>query len=273
MKKHIAIILSLIMASHLSVSAQKAHKTPVKTAHYAHAKSSKKRKVHKVIDDRPEMTINDVKDMPNAWGIDVSHHQAEINWLTMVNEKPHFMFIKASEGMTILDEKYNSYYTEAKKMGIPVGSYHFFSFKSTGKEQANNFMSALQLQEGDLLPVLDAEYTRSMPKNKQKITIEITDFVNAVYEKLGLYPIIYCNYNFFLNYLDQDIQKKCKLWIANYKCKPECEWTLWQTTNKFKLNSIKGHVDLNIFYGNVESLKELFYQCKVEQAPLLDASL
>jgi lysozyme len=276
MKKQIAIVLSLIMASHFGVSAQKTHKSTNHRVQAAHAQVhySKKKKAHKKkkVDTRPVITVNDVKDLETPWGIDVSHYQSNINWTTLELEKPHFMFIKASEGLTIKDEKYNSYYAEARKMGIPVGSYHFFSYKSTGREQAENFLSSLQLQPGDLLPVLDAERTRSLPADKQKVTNELTDFINAVYEKLGIYPIIYCTHSYYQTYLNETIQDKCKLWIVDYKAKPECDWTLWQTTNKFKLMSINGHVDLNFYNGSKENLKELFYQQSDEQF-LLDASL
>jgi len=254
-----------MIASQFAVSARKPHKTTHRhRAHSTHvlAHSHKKNHAHKIKDNRPELTISDVKDSVNIWGIDVSHHQSDIDWLSLANEKPHFMFIKASEGVNIQDNKYPTYYAEARKLGIPVGSYHFFSYKSTGKEQANNFLSVAQHSNGDLLPVLDAEFTRSIPSDKEKVTAEILDFINAVYDKLGLYPIIYCNYRYCQTYLTEAIQKKCKLWIVDYKNKPECDWTLWQATNKFKLSSIKGHVDLNLFNGNINGLKELLYKDK-----------
>jgi lysozyme len=208
------------------------------------------------------LTIDDVKDSDQLWGIDISHYQSDIDWSKMMVEKPHFMFIKASEGANMQDNKYFDYYTEAKKIGIPVGSYHFFSYKSTGKEQAKNFLSVAQHSTGDLIPVLDAEYTRSIPADKEKVTVELTDFVNAVYEQLGYYPIIYCNYKYFQAYLTESIQKKCKLWIVEYRNQPVGDWTLWQKTDKFKLAGIKGHVDLNFFKGNQTTLQELLYKSK-----------
>jgi len=256
MTKRLVTILSIIIASHFAVSAKKSHH---KSSHRAYSKSHK---THHSKDLRPELTIEDVKDTEQLWGIDISHYQTSIDWPRMQNEKPHFMFIKASEGADLRDNKYNSYYTEAKKLGIPVGSYHFFSYKSTGKEQAKNFLAVAQHTTGDLIPVLDAEYTRSIPADKEKVTAELTDFVNAVYEKLGYYPIIYCNSRYFQAYLTEAIQKKCKLWIVEYRNRPDGDWTLWQKTNKFKLASIKGHVDLNLFKGNQTNLQELLYKNK-----------
>lgn len=261
MRKRIATILSIIIASHFAVSAKKSyHKSSHRT--YSSRTHSKSHKKHLVKDLRPVLTIDDVKDNEHLWGIDISHYQTDIDWSKMQDEKPHFMFIKASEGADLRDNKYIDHYTEAKKIGIPVGSYHFFSYKSTGKEQARNFLAVAQHSTGDLIPVLDAEYTRSIPADKEKVTAELTDFVNAVYEQLGHYPIIYCNYKYFQAYLTESIQKKCKLWIVDYRNQPNGDWILWQKTDKFKLAAIKGHVDLNFFKGNATSLQELFYKSK-----------
>ena len=265
-KKRFVAILSLIVASHFAVSAKKTYKKSSRHHHtYAqsksHSKKSTKKTTYHVKDTRPEMTIADVKDSDKLWGIDVSHYQAEIDWLALSKEKPNFMFIKASEGINMKDSKYSTYYSEAKKLGIPVGSYHFFSYKSSGKEQAANFLSVAQHSSGDLLPVLDAEYVKSMPEDKARIKAELIDFVTTVYNKLGLYPIIYCNYRYFQAYLAETIlQTNCKLWIVDYRNEPNCPWTLWQSTNKFKLSAIKGHVDLNFFNGNMDMLKDIFVQ-------------
>lgn len=213
------------------------------------------------VDTRPELTLKDVQIPNKLWGIDISHYQADINWLALADERPNFMFIKASEGINLKDEKYASYYDEASKLGIPVGSYHFFSYKSSGKEQAENFLSVAKHKNGDLLPVLDAEYTKSMPEDKSKIKAELIDFVTTIYQKLGSYPIIYCNHKYFQTYLAETIlQSNCKLWIVDYKNEPICNWTLWQSTDKLKLAAIKGHVDLNFFNGDLESLKNILYK-------------
>lgn len=247
MQKRLLIIFFLIAIAQFSVSAKKSHRT------HAHHRTA--HKTHKIHSLQPIVTLNDLDALDSIWGIDVSHHQSIINWETLAEKKPNFMFIKASEGATCQDMKYMENYTEAKKRGILVGSYHFFSYKTTGKEQANNFLSVAQHKNGDLLPVLDAEFIRRMPKKDLVIT-ELSNFIDAVYEKLGNYPIVYCNYNFYKLYLQDRLQNKCKLWIVDYKQKPDCEWTFWQKTNKFKLNGINGFVDLNTFNGSTKAMKD-----------------
>lgn len=249
MPKRLISIIFIITFSLLAVSAKRTHKT--------HKKHKTIHRVQRV--QQPTITLNDINPLENVWGIDVSHHQSEINWELLGQQKPNFMFIKASEGVTHQDTKYLTNYSEARKRGILVGSYHFFSYKSSGLEQANNFLSVAQHKDSDLLPVLDAEFRKKMPK-KEVVTNELKSFIDAIYEKLGHYPIIYCDYRFYKLYLQEHISDKCKLWIVNYKEKPSCDWAFWQTTDKLKLDGIRGFVDLNMFNGSVTNLNEMLYR-------------
>jgi lysozyme len=223
----------------------------------SHRKHKSKHKVHHV--EQPAVTLDEVNPDENVWGIDVSHHQNDINWQLLAEKRPDFMFIKASEGTTLQDSKYNENYTQARKLGIHVGSYHFFSYKATGKEQAKNFLSVAQQKDSDLLPVLDAEFIRRMPK-KEKVTIELANFINTIYEKLGHYPIVYCDYRYYNLYLKEKLSDKCKLWIVNYKEKPSGDWAFWQMTNRLKLDGIRGCVDFNMFNGPISNLKDMLYR-------------
>ncbi|MDD4970120.1 MAG: GH25 family lysozyme [Paludibacter sp.] len=248
MQKRLISILCIILVFQLCVFARKSHKT-----HRSHKTTHK---VHYA--PQPTVTLDDVKPLENVWGIDVSHHQNDINWEILGKQKPNFMFIKASEGVTCQDTKYLKNYSEAKKCRILVGSYHFFSYKSGGKDQANNFLSIAQHNDSDLLPVLDAEFSRKMPK-KEKVINELTNFINTIYEKLGHYPIVYCDYRFYKLYLQEHLSDKCKLWIVNYKEKPSCDWAFWQTTDRLKIEGIRGYVDLNKFNGPLANLNGMLY--------------
>jgi lysozyme len=256
MQKRLIILLCLLLSAQFSIYAKKHHHG---SSRGHKSRITHRHTKHKVRDTRPTISIKEVDLPENVWGIDVSHHQAEINWDLIGEQKPHFMFIKASEGTTIQDTRYPQNYTEAKKHGIMVGSYHFFSYKSSGKEQADNFLSVAQHKNGDLLPVLDAEFTKQMP-DKNQVSNELTDFTKSIYEKLGHYPIIYCNYKYYSLYLTDFLKEKCKLWIVDYQNQPSCDWTFWQKTNKFKISGIKGLVDLNLFNGSRNNLQNLMYQ-------------
>lgn len=116
-------------------------------------------------------------DKTGYWGIDISHHQT-INWDQLVSRnRPGFIFMKATEGSTHTDSRYNHFRKKAREHNIPTGVYHFFSYQSPGKKQAQQFIRQAELREGDLLPVLDVEFIpgKTMP-DADYIKSEIASF-------------------------------------------------------------------------------------------------
>ena len=102
-----------------------------------------------------------------TWGIDISKHQPNIDWETLCEEnKPYFVFIKATEGTYVQDKKFKEHWANCKKNNVLRGAYHFFSYFTSGKKQAANFIKMVKLEKGDLPPVLDVEYKKWMPKDK-----------------------------------------------------------------------------------------------------------
>jgi len=203
-----------------------------------------------------EITFGDVKKEGKLWGLDLSHYQEIVDWDKLVDQQPDFVFLKATEGMSIQDNKYNEHYSKFRKLNIPVGSYHFFSYKTPGKDQARNFLGTVNYKKGDLPLVLDAEYAKTMPP-PATVVKELMTFMKAVYIKHGTYPLIYCNFKYYLTYLKDNIPTKCKLWIVDYRGKPDCNWTFWQTTDKFNVGGIKGKIDFNMFNGTREDFAKL----------------
>ena len=180
-----------------------------------------------------------------VWGLDISHHQESINWSTLAEKnKPNFIIFKATEGTFLIDSRYSEYYDHAKKLDIVVGSYHFFSYRTPAKTQAENYFKVAKHNKGDMIPILDVEYRRHMP-SKAVIIKEIKVFCNAVYKKYKVKPILYCNHNYYYKYLANDF-KDYKFWIADYQKTPRVEWVLWQHTEKAKVHGINENVDRNI---------------------------
>src|SRR5436853_3152909 len=95
-------------------------------------------------------------------GIDVSSYQGTIYWPQVaamqdqdVNIK--FAFIKATEGLNDIDKQFKRNWQKARETNITRGAYHFFLATKSGRRQAQNFIKTVQLQPGDLPPVLDIE--------------------------------------------------------------------------------------------------------------------
>ena len=66
-------------------------------------------------------------------GIDVSHHQGRIDWEElkdngMIDKYPvRFVYIKATEGASIIDENFHDNFYQAREYGFTRGAYHFYS--------------------------------------------------------------------------------------------------------------------------------------------------
>lgn len=201
-------------------------------------------------------TLDEAPENQRVWGIDLSHYQVVYDWQKLAEQKPGFVFLKATEGVTIKDSKYDEYYRKLRELKIPVGSYHFFSYKSKGVDQAANFLKNADYRKGDLPLVLDAEYAKKMP-DKATVVKDLQEFLIAVYNKAGVVPIIYCNYRYYLQYLKGQMPHQYHYWIVDYQGRPNCEWTFWQSTERYKLNGIRGYVDFNQFKGTRRELEAM----------------
>lgn len=191
------------------------------------------------------------------WGIDISHHQRTINWSQLSKEKPHFIFLKATEGVTHKDTRYQYHRIKADQHSIITGAYHFFNFYSDGKLQAEHFCSVAKIKKGDLPPVLDVEIGNHKMPERKKVTTEILKFLKQVEKFSGVKPIIYCNYRFYLTYLKYYLPADYGFWICDYYTKPKCDWLFWQKTDKHRVAGIKGCVDLNYFKGDRNDLASI----------------
>lgn len=190
-----------------------------------------------------EKNTSEIKNNESIWGIDISHHQKKINWNYLVEQnKPDFIFLKCTEGVTHQDSKYKTYKKNAQQYDILVGAYHFFSYQTPGKEQAENFIEHAKLSEGDLIPVLDLEYVKNRKTYKNKVG-EIKVFCQKIKSKYGVNPIIYCEYDYKQKVLGSDFDD-FTFWISNLYREPRCDYVFWQYTDKGNVKGI-GKIDNN----------------------------
>lgn len=199
-------------------------------------------------------------------GIDISHYQDRIDWSKLrnagINAQPlRFVFIKATEGATLIDENFNENFYQARQNDIIRGAYHFFSPSTDARQQARFFLKQVHLEAGDLPPVLDVEKDGGLSKDQlQRAVLQWLDVVESHY---GIKPIIYTGYRFKMQYLDAPVFDQYPYWIAHYyvnKLQYKGEWTFWQYTDFGTIDGIAGHVDCNIFNGDFSQLQALTIQ-------------
>jgi lysozyme len=196
-------------------------------------------------------------------GIDVSHYQGKVNWSALATAQQNeqfplrFVFMKASEGGDLADEAFQANFDSAKAYGFVRGAYHFYNPKTDPVRQADFFIRSVQLQPGDLPPVLDIEQRGS---NKQKLQRDLKVWLQRVEAHYGVKPILYASYKFKTDYLNDSIFNTYPYWIAHYyvdSVEYQGDWKFWQHTDVGTLPGIKGHVDLNVLHGSMEDLEAL----------------
>ena len=196
-------------------------------------------------------------------GIDVSHHQDNIDWdavkaMKVQAIKIDFVFIKATEGLGRVDNAFRRNWFNARQAGIPRGAYHYFLPSKSGKAQAENFIATIQPEKGDLPPVLDIEQTNGA--SVEDIQQRAKDWLMMIEKQFKVKPIIYTNVDFYENFLSGKFDDY-PLWIAHYlvQDKPRIQrhWTFWQHNEKGHVNGIDANVDFNVFNGDSTGFTKL----------------
>jgi lysozyme len=196
-------------------------------------------------------------------GIDVSHHQDNIDWEAVRNMQVQqvrigFAFIKATEGLGRVDNSFRRNWTNAKQAGITRGAYHYFISSKSGKAQAENYLETVQLRDGDLPPVLDIEQTNGA--SAEDIVQRVQDWLLRVEQELKVKPIIYTNADFYASFLAGKFEDY-PLWVAHYlvQDRPRINrnWTFWQHNEKGHVNGIDAFVDFNVFNGDSTEFTKL----------------
>jgi len=197
-------------------------------------------------------------------GIDISHYQVDIDWgllsNAMVNGCPvRFVIMKSTEGTGKLDETFYENYQSAGDYGFIRGAYHFWSNKSSARDQAYFFLKKVHLNDGDLPPVLDVEH-KPKEQSVEDFQRDILTWLHIVEDKYHVKPIIYTYYKFKQSYLSAPVFDDYPYWIAHYyveKIEYKGPWKFWQHTDAGRLPGIKGYVDLNIYNGSYYDLKQM----------------
>jgi lysozyme len=198
-----------------------------------------------------------------VYGIDVSRYQQIINWKSVKDMNVEgvsidFAFLKATQGTQTIDLQYFQNKIRAKKADIPIGAYHFFVASKDPIQQANLFSKVVQIEKGDLPPVVDIE--KEYHQSSEKIRKNLKTWLRLVERRYQVKPIIYTNVDFYKNHLEGYFDNY-PVWIAHYTKLREPnlkkEWTFWQLSEEASVNGIKGKVDFNVFNGTKAKFEEL----------------
>jgi len=204
----------------------------------------------------------------NAYGIDVSHWQGEIDWGKVRAAGYRFALLKATDGLAFVDPMYERNWKEARSHDMVCGAYHFLRASDSGSEQASHFMGVVDTTKARwcVVDVEQGEYAEETFKC-------VLDFLDNFRDFTSREALVYTA-GWFWNPLARQesqlaasISGRTQLWVANYipstsiASVPWCpdgwdEWTLWQWSSQGGVSGISGDCDLNIYVGTPEELEQ-----------------
>ncbi|MEU2989615.1 lysozyme [Streptomyces griseoincarnatus] len=207
-------------------------------------------------------------------GIDVSHWQGSINWTSVRNAGIQFAWIKATEGTTYKDDRFNSNYVAADNAGVIRGAYHFaLPNASSGATQAAYFAGnggAWSRDNLTLPGVLDIEHNpygaMCYGLSTTQMRTWINDFYTAYRSRTGRDVVIYTTASWWNTCTGSwtGMSSKSPLWVAHWTSASAPTipagfptWTVWQYTSTGSVSGVSGNVDRNKFNGSRDRLLAL----------------
>lgn len=196
-------------------------------------------------------------------GIDISHWNLGID---LSNKDIDFVIAKATEGVSLKDRCFRIYMEKSIANGKLIGMYHFMSPLKNPIEQAKNFLDTVDNYIGQGILVLDYE---GRCGEKLDGSVGALQFLNYVYTKTGVKPLIYINKYYLRKYNWNEVAKgDYGLWLADYidsevtlndkvqkseNIKPWKIQAIRQYTSTGFIKNYESYVDLNKAYMTREA--------------------
>ena len=226
-----------------------------------------------------------------VYGIDISRYQHEsgrrkfpIHWeaLRIVNlgtitrknvdgrlDYPvSFCYIKATQGIKVKSNYSTDDALQARRAGVRVGHYHFFS-PCSGANQARWFIENASMQNGDMPPMLDVEISDSQIRQMggpSAMLREMAEWIKIVKAHCHTVPVLYINQSFVDKYMADAPAEvlECPVWIARYsQYRPYVRLSFWQLSYDGVVKGITPKVDIDIFNGSKEHFEDFYEQYRI----------
>lgn len=192
-------------------------------------------------------------------GIDVSHHQGEIDWEQVRQSGVEFVMIRVGyrgygqSGKLVEDTNFRDNIQGALDAGLDVGVY-FFS-QALNREEAAEEAAFLLERIGDYeitMPVVyDWEYVSDEARTANVDARTLTDCSNyfcQIVAEAGYQPMVYFNRHQAANLLHLEELTEYPFWLAAYTDRMTFPYRveMWQYTDSARVPGIDGPVDMDI---------------------------
>lgn len=204
-----------------------------------------------------DVTGVDILPMP-AEGIDVSHHQEHVDWNLVAAtpalywRKKLYAFMKASEGISFVDEAFIDNWREASGL-LKRGAYHFLHSGEDAGAQVTQFLSQLNGDVGELPFMVDVEPYQMNGRWVTPTEAEVRNFIDVLTQTTASRPILYIG-DVLLKTLNlQDVP--AYIMIAHYGVRVPTapSYNFHQYSQSGTCPGIATEVDLQRFHGGADN--------------------
>ncbi len=195
------------------------------------------------------------------WGIDISSWQKGINLAAAKNEGVEFAILRAGFSTT-KDNQFETFYSQCKQLGIPVGAY-LYSYATTvaqAQAEARALLNHLRGKKLEYPICLDIEDKCQKALSKDTNDAIIRAF-GEIIESAGYWFSVYSNVDFYNNYCHgKTLNAKYDWWMARWSSKAYTGYNCGMTqfggeTNYIRSNKVAGRVvDQNYAYYDYPNL-------------------
>ena len=189
-------------------------------------------------------------------GIDVSEHQANIDFQRVKKSGINFVIMRAGIGHGRKDKYFEENYKKAKAAGLNVGAYWYSKALSVADStsEAKYVLNALKGKKFEYPIYYDIEEKSLFNKGK-KLTSDIAKNFCKILQSNGYLCGIYASLSYFNNYFTDEVKKKFTIWVAQYNthCDYKGDYKIWQKSSHGSVSGIKGRVDLDECYYDFPS--------------------
>lgn len=176
----------------------------------------------------------------------------------MKNAGIQFAILRAGYGRELSqkDVRFEENYRNAKAAGIPVGAY-WYSYAMTPEEarlEADVFLSVIKGKQFEMPVYFDLEEKKQFDLGKEKVSAIMRTFLERV-ESAGYFVGLYGSASSLTTHTADDIKSRYTIWMAHWAEQTNYSgaYSIWQYSDKGKVNGISGNVDLDTCYTDFPS--------------------
>ena len=189
------------------------------------------------------------------YGIDVSEYQGNIDFAKVKDAGISFVCMRSTKKNGSVDAQFDRNLQGCLEYKLDYSIYKY-CYATTHDQARREADSVINLLQGRKMPIwYDMEDSSLVPLGKDGIEGVALSFIGECKE--AAYDVgIYCNKNWYDNYINQYLKDKFQFWIARYgkntgkldeKYKPSGKNILaWQYTSKGRVLGIDGNVDMDV---------------------------